>query len=98
MNRVELNAVHGDGHLERIDVRDIDSSEVRSFDAAALFIFIGTAPRSQAFTGTVEADGKGFILTGADVKLTGFVRMQIGEGLDKKEDDFAAEVAKMSGQ
>ncbi len=35
---------------------------------------------------------------GADVKLTGFVRMQIGEGLDKKEDDFAAEVAKMSGQ
>ncbi len=35
---------------------------------------------------------------GADLKLTGFVRMQIGEGLDKKEDDFAAEVAKMSGQ
>ena len=35
---------------------------------------------------------------GADVKLTGFVRMQLGEGIVKKEDDFAAEVAKMSGQ
>ena len=35
---------------------------------------------------------------GADVKLTGFVRMQLGEGIEKKEDDFAAEVAKMSGQ
>ena len=34
---------------------------------------------------------------GADVKLTGFVRMQLGEGIEKKEDDFAAEVAKMSG-
>jgi elongation factor Ts len=35
---------------------------------------------------------------GADVKLTGYVRMQLGEGIEKKEDDFAAEVAKMSGQ
>jgi elongation factor Ts len=34
---------------------------------------------------------------GAAVKLTGFVRMQLGEGIDKKEDDFAAEVAKISG-
>jgi elongation factor Ts len=33
---------------------------------------------------------------GAAVKLTGFVRMQLGEGIEKKEDDFAAEVAKMS--
>ena len=31
---------------------------------------------------------------GADVKLTGFARMQLGEGIEKKEDDFAAEVAK----
>jgi elongation factor Ts len=34
---------------------------------------------------------------GAPVKITGFVRMQLGEGIEKKEDDFAAEVAKMSG-
>jgi elongation factor Ts len=34
---------------------------------------------------------------GAEVKLTGYLRMQLGEGIDKKEDDFAAEVAKMSG-
>ncbi len=35
--------------------------------------------------------------SGSDVKLTGFVRMQLGEGIEKAEDDFAAEVAKMSG-
>ena len=33
---------------------------------------------------------------GAPVKLTGFVRYTLGEGLEKKEDDFAAEVAKMT--
>lgn len=30
---------------------------------------------------------------GAPVTLTGFVRFELGEGIDKKEDDFAAEVA-----
>ncbi len=31
---------------------------------------------------------------GADIKLTGYVRVQLGEGIDKEEEDFAAEVAK----
>ena len=30
---------------------------------------------------------------GADVKLTNYVRFKLGEGLQKKEEDFAAEVA-----
>jgi elongation factor Ts len=34
---------------------------------------------------------------GSVVKLTGFVRMQLGEGIEKAEDDFADEVAKMAG-
>ena len=32
--------------------------------------------------------------TGTDVKLTAFVRFGLGEGIEKKEEDFAAEVAK----
>jgi elongation factor Ts len=35
---------------------------------------------------------------GAAIKLLGYVRMQLGEGIDKKDDDFAAEVAKAAGQ
>ena len=31
---------------------------------------------------------------GADIKLTGFARVQLGEGIEKEEEDFAAEVAK----
>jgi elongation factor Ts len=30
----------------------------------------------------------------AGVEITGFVRMEVGEGVEKKEEDFAAEVAK----
>jgi elongation factor Ts len=33
---------------------------------------------------------------GVPVKLTGFVRYQLGEGIEKAQDDFAAEVAKMA--
>ena len=32
----------------------------------------------------------------AGVEVTGFVRMAVGEGIEKKEEDFAAEVAKMA--
>jgi len=36
-----------------------------------------------------EAEGK----VGGPVKITGFVRFQLGEGIEKEESDFAAEVA-----
>lgn len=35
---------------------------------------------------------------GTPVELTGFIRFGLGEGLAKKDDDFAAEVAKMSAR
>ncbi len=33
----------------------------------------------------------------AGVEITGYVRMVVGEGVEKKDDDFAAEVARMAG-
>ncbi len=33
----------------------------------------------------------------AGVEILGFVRMEVGEGIEKKEEDFAAEVAKLQG-
>lgn len=41
-----------------------------------------------------EAEGK----VGAPVKITGFVRYALGEGIEKQESDFAAEVAAAAGQ
>ena len=33
---------------------------------------------------------------GTEIKLTGYVRLELGEGIEKEEEDFAAEVAAMS--
>jgi elongation factor Ts len=41
-----------------------------------------------------EAEGK----IGAPVKIAGFVRYALGEGIERQESDFAAEVAAASGQ
>jgi elongation factor Ts len=41
-----------------------------------------------------EAEGK----TGGAIKVTGFVRFALGEGIEKQENDFAAEVAAAAGQ
>ncbi|WP_395648348.1 translation elongation factor Ts [Terricaulis sp.] len=35
---------------------------------------------------------------GAPVKVAGFIRFAVGEGVEKKQDDFAAEVASMTGK
>jgi len=35
---------------------------------------------------------------GGKITVTAFTRFEKGEGIEKKEDDFAAEVAKMAGQ
>jgi elongation factor Ts len=35
---------------------------------------------------------------GKDMKVASFVRYEVGEGIEKKEEDFAAEVAKVMGQ
>jgi len=40
-----------------------------------------------------EAEGK----VGAPIKLTGFVRYKLGEGVEKQDSDFAAEVAAAAG-
>ncbi len=41
-----------------------------------------------------EAEGK----VGGPIKITGFVRFALGEGIEKQESDFAAEVAAAAGQ
>jgi elongation factor Ts len=41
-----------------------------------------------------EAEGK----VGAPIKISGFVRYALGEGIEKQESDFAAEVAAAAGQ
>jgi thioredoxin reductase (NADPH) len=68
VTRTLLHAACGQGRLERVVVRHGDTGEERAIDCVALFVFIGTAPRSDAFAGFVQADEKGFVLTGPDLQ------------------------------
>jgi len=55
------------------------------------FIFDDKKSVAQALK---EAEGK----VGGPIKITGFVRYGLGEGIEKRQDDFAAEVAAAAGQ
>lgn len=63
--------VRGSGRLEAISIADAESGVSREVPAAALFIFIGTAPRTGSVAGLVECDAQGFILTGRDLLVDG---------------------------
>ncbi len=64
---VEVAEACGGATLEQVTLREVESGATRPLDAAAMFIFIGTAPRTDAFAGTLERDEKGFILTGPEL-------------------------------
>jgi thioredoxin reductase (NADPH) len=64
---VEVAAVSGQGRLERIELKPVGGGDHRTIEAAALFIFIGVSPRSEAFASILARDEKGFILTGEDL-------------------------------
>jgi thioredoxin reductase (NADPH) len=67
----EVVAVRGDGKLECITLRNSQTGDVYDDQADAMFIFIGTAPRTEMVAGLVERDAQGFILTGRDLIVDG---------------------------
>jgi thioredoxin reductase (NADPH) len=71
MTGVELTAVCGNPHLEEIDLTHIDGAAPESLRTAAVFIFIGVAPRTGAFEKFIQTDERGFIITGPDVRQAG---------------------------
>ncbi|MEW6510724.1 MAG: FAD-dependent oxidoreductase [Bacteroidota bacterium] len=69
--RSEVVRVCGEGRLEQVVLRDIDSGAERTIGAAAMFIYIGTAPRSEFVEGLLERNEKGYIVTGPDLLSEG---------------------------
>jgi thioredoxin reductase (NADPH) len=63
--------VHGDGRLEAADIRDMVTGDTRILPAAAMFIFIGSAPRTGIVGDLVARDPRGFILTGREAMHDG---------------------------
>jgi thioredoxin reductase (NADPH) len=63
----EVAEVLGDGHLERLTLRDLNTGNTETVDAGQLFIFIGAAPRTGWLDGVVARDERGFVLAGLDL-------------------------------
>ena len=65
--RTEVERVEGDGHVERVVLTSLDDGLCSTEEADALFVFIGTRPRSDWLPSNVLRDAKGFVLTGRDL-------------------------------
>ena len=65
--RSEIERVEGNGHVERVALTSLDDGVCRVEEADAVFVFIGTRPRSDWLPPDVLRDAKGFVLTGRDL-------------------------------
>ncbi|WP_256788404.1 FAD-dependent oxidoreductase [Frankia sp. AvcI1] len=77
----EVVSAEGDGHLERLTLRDNASGETETVDTQWLFIFIGAAPRTGWLDGVLTRDERGFVLAGPDLVVDG--RRPPGWSLDR---------------
>lgn len=69
----EVVAGEGDGHLERLTLRDSSTGTTETVDAQWLFVFIGASPHTEWLDGVVVRDPKGFVVAGPDLALDGSV-------------------------
>jgi thioredoxin reductase (NADPH) len=65
--RTEVECVEGSGHVERVVLKSLDDGTNQVEDVDAVFVFIGTKPRSDWLPANVLRDPKGFVLTGRDL-------------------------------
>jgi thioredoxin reductase (NADPH) len=67
MNGAEVDSVSGKGALETVAIKSVASGETTTIDAAAMFVFIGVKPHTDAFAGMLERDDSGFVFTGSEL-------------------------------
>jgi thioredoxin reductase (NADPH) len=67
----EVAAVYGDTYLTAIEVRESASGVVTRRECGGLFIFIGADAETGWLPDSVARDGRGYVLTGDDVKAGG---------------------------
>jgi thioredoxin reductase (NADPH) len=67
----EVVAAEGDGHLERLTLRDATNGATETVEAQLLFLFIGGAPLTDWLGDVVVRDSRGFVVAGPDLSLAG---------------------------
>ncbi|HEX5807267.1 MAG TPA: FAD-dependent oxidoreductase [Anaerolineales bacterium] len=89
MCTTDLIEVQGKNTLERIIVKNTATNETQTFDASAMFVFIGVRPQSQLVADLVKRDEKGYIFTGADL----VVNKKPPQGWTLERDPFLLETS-----
>ena len=78
------------GKPEAIVDKMVEGRMVKFFKESVLMTQIFVMDGERNIEQVIADEGKAI---GADIKMTGYVRMEVGDGIEKKEEDFAAEVA-----
>jgi elongation factor Ts len=78
------------GKPEAIVDKMVEGRMQKFFKESVLATQIFVMDGERSIEKVLEDEGK---VLGADIKLAGFVRMAVGEGIEKKEENFAEEVA-----
>lgn len=78
------------GKPENIVDKMVEGRMQKFFKESVLATQIFVMDGERSIEKVLEDEGKAI---GADIKLAGFVRMAVGEGIEKKEENFAEEVA-----
>jgi thioredoxin reductase (NADPH) len=68
----EIEAIHGNRHIERITLRDKAAKTQQDVPCAAVFVFIGAEPAAEWLPSEIARDSNGYLLTGSDVIRSGF--------------------------
>ncbi len=67
----EVAEGHGESSLEAVTLRNTQTGECETLPTAALFVFIGAAPRTEWLAGLLDRDEEGYILTGRSLHRGG---------------------------
>jgi len=82
------------GKPEEIIEKMVEGRMRKYYEEVVLLEQVFVMDTDKKIQGVLDAASKE---AGSEIKLTGFVRLALGEGVEKKEEDFAAEVAAAVG-
>jgi elongation factor Ts len=91
---IQAELVRQSGKPENVHEKMLEGRMRKYFEDVALMEQTSVIDQETKIAKVVENAGKEF---GTPVEITGFVRFQVGEGIEKVTGDFADEVAKMAG-
>jgi len=92
--QVQIEAARESGKPEEIIMKMIEGRMRKYYEDVCLLKQVSVIDGETKIGDLVAAAGKD---AGSEIKLTGFLRYQLGDGIEKKEENFAEEVAAAVG-